>query len=122
KNMSDLNDLNECAICCETENRDYRKITSMCTHKAVVCTECVNRYIQKQLGEKQISCPTTGCKKIMERHDIKNIATEELFERYDLITQKIAIQKIPEFRWCKVPCGAGQIHIGKDEAPVVICE
>ncbi|CAG8786008.1 12551_t:CDS:2, partial [Dentiscutata erythropus] len=116
-------DLSECVICCNTENRDFRKITSNCTHKAVVCTECANKHIQKQLDEKQelqIPCPT--CKKIMERHDIKQIATEELFTMYDSLAYKIAIQKIPEFRWCKAPCGAGQIHIGKDKAPVVVCE
>ncbi|CAG8452832.1 21039_t:CDS:2 [Cetraspora pellucida] len=120
-----MNNLSECNICFETENRDFRKITSKCTHQAIVCKECVNKHVQKQLDEKQellIPCPTKGCKKIMERYDIKSIATEELFERYDSLAFRIAIQKIPEFRWCKAPCGAGQIHIGKDNAPIVICE
>ncbi|CAB4489698.1 unnamed protein product [Rhizophagus irregularis] len=123
--MSDMSDMSECLICYETEDRDFRKITSKCSHRAVVCVECVNKHIKNQSNEKQIleiPCPTKGCKKKMERHDIKNIATKQVFEAYDELAYKIAIQRIPEFRWCKAPCGAGQIHIGKDEAPIVICE
>ncbi|CAJ0755251.1 719_t:CDS:2 [Entrophospora sp. SA101] len=142
-----MSELDECAICCETEDRRYHATTSQCTHKVVICVECVNKHIKILLNEKQllkIPCPTKGCNKIMERHDIKKIATEEIFEEYDLLAYKITIQRIPDFRWCKVPCGAGQIHIGKgiittlkrlsfrgyvltfryfiDKTPVVICE
>jgi len=81
-----MSELFECTICCETENRDFRKITSKCTHQSVICADCVNNYIKKNVFEKQlieIPCFTNGCNKIMERHDIKNIATEEVFEKYN---------------------------------------
>ncbi|CAG8619459.1 24280_t:CDS:2 [Cetraspora pellucida] len=120
-----MTDLSECTICYQTANRDFRKITSKCTHQAVVCTECVIKHVQIQLDEKQelkIPCPTRECEKIMERYDVKNIVTEELFKRYDTLAFKTAIQNIPEFRWCKDPCGAGQIHIGEGKAPIVKCE
>jgi hypothetical protein len=79
-------DLYECVICCEKENRDFRKITSKCTHKAVVCVECVNKCIEKMCIEKhtvQITCPTSGCNESMERDDVKSIATKEIFKRFN---------------------------------------
>ncbi|CAB5358490.1 hypothetical protein RhiirA5_350861 [Rhizophagus irregularis] len=119
-----MSNMSECTICYERDN-DFRNITSNCSHQAVVCVKCVNEYIKNRSNEKQIfniPCPTNGCNKLMERHDIKNFATKEVFEKYDELIFKIAIQRFPEFRWCKAPCGAGQIHIGKDKTPVVICE
>lgn len=142
-----MSNMSECTICYERDN-DFRNITSNCSHQAVVCVKCVNEYIKNRSNEKQIfniPCPTNGCNKLMERHDIKNFATKEVFEkydnlsflfnrvlimffylltclflyllflwfRYDELIFKIAIQRFPEFRWCKAPCGAGQIHIGK---------
>jgi hypothetical protein len=80
-----LDELDECAICCETEDRVFRIITSKCTHRVVICTECVNRHIidynEKQILE--IPCPTKGCNKTMERLDVKNIAKEDVFEKYN---------------------------------------
>ena len=82
------NGLYSCVICCKTENRDYRKITSECTHKAIVCLECVNKYIENDIITSQsnqsikITCPTPTCDKLMERNDIKNIASKEIFERF----------------------------------------
>ncbi|CAB4495785.1 uncharacterized protein OCT59_029068 [Rhizophagus irregularis] len=115
-----ITDLYECVVCCETENRDYRKITSKCTHKAVVCLNCVNKHVTTSIkGNKvEITCPITQCGKLMEREDIKNIVTNEILERYDKLSFNLAIQQIPEFRWC-ANCGSGQVHTGKD--PVVIC-
>ncbi|CAB4381945.1 unnamed protein product [Rhizophagus irregularis] len=116
-------DLYECLFCCETENRNYCKITSKCTHKIVICVECVNKIIEKSINEKQsieITCPTPGCNKSMDRNDVLNIATKEIFERYDELSYKHAIQKIPEFRWCQAFRGSGQVHEGKD--PLFICE
>jgi hypothetical protein len=82
-NTYDISDLYECNICCETENRDFRKITSKCTHKAVICIECVNKHIKLGIEESvKIICPTPRCNKLMERKDIKNIATKEIFERF----------------------------------------
>lgn len=80
-----ITDLYECVVCCETENRDYRKITSKCTHKAVVCLNCVNKHVTTSIkGNKvEITCPITQCGKLMEREDIKNIVTNEILERYN---------------------------------------
>lgn len=78
-----ITDLYECGICCETENRDYRKITSKCTHKAVVCLKCVNKHVATSINElkNEITCPTPYCDKLMKREDIKNIVTNEILER-----------------------------------------
>jgi hypothetical protein len=76
----------ECVICCESENRDFRKITEKCTHQAVVCAACVNEYIKSQIDSKkilEINCPTSGCNEIMKRYDVKNFATDDVFNEYN---------------------------------------
>lgn len=78
--------MSECIICCETENGDYRRITSKCAHIPDVCLECVRRCIENSI-EKQcdnFTCPTGGCGKLMNRQDIKNIVTKEVFERFNI--------------------------------------
>lgn len=75
----------ECIFCFETENRDFRKITTKCTHHAVICAKCVNEYIKSQIDSKnvlEITCPTNGCNEIMKRHDVKNFATDDVFKEY----------------------------------------
>ena len=82
-----MSKLDECDICCVTENRDFRKITSKCTHRSIICVECVRKHIDEQVLKKQfieVQCLTSGCKKMMERHDIKDIVTEEVFEKYNI--------------------------------------
>ena len=82
--MLNMTDLYECTICCKTKDRDYRKITSKCAHKAVICLECVNECIKTSIanGSVKITCLTPGCGKLMERNDIKKIASKEIFERF----------------------------------------
>jgi hypothetical protein len=79
-----MSNISECTICFERENSDFLNITSNCSHQPVVCEKCVNEYIKSRSNEKQIfdiPCPTIGCNKIMERHDIKNFTTKEVFEQ-----------------------------------------
>ena len=59
---------------------DFR---SKSTHKSVICVKCVDKYIEKCINEKPLPCLTSGCKEIMERHDIKNIAMKEISEKYN---------------------------------------
>ncbi|RGB35216.1 hypothetical protein C1646_700081, partial [Rhizophagus diaphanus] len=92
-----------CIICLETKIRNYHRITSKCIHEVDVCLECINRYIDTNIG-----------------NDIKKIATKEIYERYDFLTFKLAIQKNPRFRWCQASCGSGLIHIGED--PIFMCK
>jgi E3 ubiquitin-protein ligase RNF144 len=115
----------ECIICLEEEIRKINKITSKCFHEKVVCLECINKYIDTNIdkfvyisqfdqnAKIKITCPIPICNKLMERSDIKKIATKDIYERYDFLTFKLAIQKTPGFRWCQASCGSGQIHIGK---------
>ncbi|PKK62659.1 hypothetical protein RhiirC2_870083 [Rhizophagus irregularis] len=121
----------ECTICLETK-LNYHRITSKCIHEVVVCLECINRYIDTNIDKFEtiiqfdqnakikITCPVPMCNKLMERDDIKKIATKEIYERYDFLTFKLAIQKNPRFRWCQASCGSGQIHIGED--PIFMCK
>jgi hypothetical protein len=77
--------MSECIICYETGG-DYRSTTSKCAHKPEVCSECVRKCIENSI-EKQcdnITCLAGGCGKSMKRQDIKNIVTEEVFERYNI--------------------------------------
>ncbi|GBC09939.1 hypothetical protein RclHR1_09210008 [Rhizophagus clarus] len=125
----------ECIICFEKKfrnYRNYRKITTKCTHEEDICLECINKYIDTDIEKFEsisqfdqevkikITCPVPKCYKLMERNDIKKIATKDIYERYDFLTYKLAVQKIPGFRWCQASCGSGQIHIGED--PIFICK
>ncbi|CAB5211547.1 unnamed protein product [Rhizophagus irregularis] len=76
-------------------------------------TQCINRYIDTNIDKFEtiiqfdqnakikITCPVPICNKLMERNDIKKIATKKIYERYDFLTFKLAIQKNPRFRWCQ---------------------
>ena len=66
----------------------------------------------------EISCPYTGCKQGIKHDDVKRIADNKLFERYDTLMLRQTLSELPDFRWCKNSgCGSGQINFegGNDE-------
>src|SRR5688572_8001086 len=85
----------ECIICLETKIRNYHRITSKCIHEVDVCLECINRYIDTNTDKFEtiiqfdqnvkikITCPVPICNKLMERDDVKKIATKEIYERFN---------------------------------------
>ena len=81
-----------------------------------VCQQCVNKHLEAELcnkGNMEIECLFVGCKQILGYNDVKNIARNEIMERYDRLLLHQALRSEPNFRWCKnSKCGSGQIHSG----------
>ncbi len=105
----------ECQVCCESLSRfSFREITANCDHGLFICKSCVDKHISTQLdnkGDIEIECPFNNCKEKLEYHDVKKQANKEVFERYDILSLRQTLRKMPEFRWCKNSgCGSGQIH------------
>jgi hypothetical protein len=67
-------------------------------------------------------CVSEGCSQTLTIQEIRQHASKELFERYDLGLLHTNLEKDPEFCWCaRNGCGSGQLHSSKDEAPIVRC-
>ena len=83
-------DTSECVVCTERKPRagnfPTRRITMACDHDPHVCLECLEKSIQSNFQERfwdQISCPE--CSRRLQRDDVRDFATTEIFERYLLI-------------------------------------
>src|SRR2546430_6109019 len=105
----------ECQICVESLSTSlFVEITTNCDHKLDICKICVSNHIHAQLesmGDVNINCPFPGCRQKIQHSDVKNIANNVLFERYDTLMLRQTLSKLPEFRWCKGSgCGSGQIN------------
>ncbi|RIB19681.1 hypothetical protein C2G38_2015703 [Gigaspora rosea] len=114
----------ECKICYnEMPITNFISTTTKCNHK--ICRACLNENLNYQLntkGDAEIECLESSCKVLMEYEDMKRVASEDLFERYDYICLRQAIRKLEDFRWCSNPrCGSGQEHFERDSAPIMIC-
>ena len=80
-------DTSECVVCTERKpqagNFPTRRITMACDHDPHVCLECLERSIQSNLQGRfwdQISCPE--CSQRLQRDDVRDFATTEIFKRY----------------------------------------
>jgi hypothetical protein len=68
-------------------------------------------------------CPELECSAQLTLTDVKRFGTPEQVVTFDHRLLQLALQALPDYRECLVPkCGAGQIHEGGVDAPIVICE
>jgi hypothetical protein len=117
----------ECIICLKSLPKSlFRKITTNCNHEINICKLCVNEHITFQLDNRvDVKCPFDGCPLKIQYDDMKEIANEKVFKRYDKILLCQALNEISEFRWCKNPkCNFGQIYIegGNNRFLILICK
>ncbi|CAG8614215.1 4928_t:CDS:2 [Paraglomus brasilianum] len=114
-----ITELRECEICCsEKELTEFKPITEKCAHAASVCLRCIELHIRHEVydkGKTEIKCPgldgTKTCQGIMDHHNLKEFATDDVFKRLDQLKTTYALAAIPDFYWCKNPdCQSGQIH------------
>ncbi|CAG8441738.1 5799_t:CDS:2 [Dentiscutata heterogama] len=114
----------ECNICYnDVPVVDFMRTSTKCNHR--ICRECLNKNINTQLNSKgntEIKCLKSNCEVLMDYEDMKRVASEDLFERYEYLCLRQAIRKMPDFRWCSNPeCGSGQEHFERDKAPIMVC-
>mmetsp|Transcript_58101 Transcript_58101/g.124831 ORF Transcript_58101/g.124831 Transcript_58101/m.124831 type:complete len:261 (+) Transcript_58101:73-855(+) len=100
--------------------------TSSCTHASTICKECFSKTVQmhvRDLGNiEEIPCPISGCDCMITHPDVQQRALRHVFKEYDELLMRRALQKMPNFVWCKAEgCGSGQLHEGGKENPVGVC-
>jgi len=82
-------------------------IFSQCKHG--YCTECLESYFSNRINEGKvldIKCPFPACTTILEYHQIQDVVSDELFNRYEEFTFLASLNQDPTLRWCPKPgCG-----------------
>ncbi|CAG8710116.1 1749_t:CDS:1, partial [Scutellospora calospora] len=71
----------ECSICCDkTENT--LNMTIRCTHKPSICQDCINKYVNIQLNQRNtlIKCLIDECDSVMEYQDVQRVVSQENFQ------------------------------------------
>ncbi|KAF1958847.1 hypothetical protein CC80DRAFT_490632 [Byssothecium circinans] len=115
----------DCAIC--TDSRPLARFpkhspTSSCTHPPRACRRCLRTWLTTSFKTKlwdQLTCPE--CSAQLQYADVKKCASRRVFEKYDELATKAAVEAIEGFRWCMVSnkrgkkrsgagCGSGQVH------------
>ena len=103
-------------------NKFKSRISSACTHPSVdVCTTCLLRWLDERLTSKgwnNITCPE--CSVTLSHADMRAVASETQFKRYDYLSTRATLSAIPDFRWClNHTCTSGQVHESDD--PIFVC-
>ena len=116
----------ECSICGDNKPAaDFPKqITEKCAHEVHTCRECLQSWIASNLESRawdKISC--SECKEILHHSDVQTHASTKIFQKYDQLATRAALNTISEFRWCISPlgCTSGQIHESGAEGPIFRC-
>lgn len=116
----------ECSICGDNKPAaDFPKqITEKCAHEVHTCRECLQSWIASNLESRawnKISC--SECKETLHHSDVQTHASTEIFQKYDQLATRAALNTISEFRWCISPAGciSGQIHESGAEGPIFRC-
>eukprot|EP00735_Rhodelphis_limneticus_P001262 TRINITY_DN11846_c0_g1::TRINITY_DN11846_c0_g1_i1::g.16418::m.16418 TRINITY_DN11846_c0_g1::TRINITY_DN11846_c0_g1_i1::g.16418 ORF type:complete len:284 (+),score=29.45,sp/Q6T486/RBRA_DICDI/29.71/4e-25,IBR/PF01485.16/4e+03,IBR/PF01485.16/1.1e+02,IBR/PF01485.16/2e-11,IBR/PF01485.16/2.2e-09,IBR/PF01485.16/4.4e+03,zf-C3HC4_2/PF13923.1/0.004,zf-C3HC4_2/PF13923.1/5.1e+03,zf-C3HC4_2/PF13923.1/1.5e+02,zf-C3HC4_2/PF13923.1/1.1e+03,Baculo_RING/PF05883.6/9.1,Baculo_RING/PF05883.6/0.026,zf-C3HC4/PF00097.20/0. len=125
----DANDSNtkECDICYESFSlTDVFNISKECTHESKLCKPCIQKHMEAEVNTKgevmTIKCPISDCRKVLNHEEIRLFATKAVFDRYDTLLLRKAIQALPNFRWCKnSECGSGQEHVGGHQFQIMTC-
>ncbi|KAF2641710.1 hypothetical protein P280DRAFT_468262 [Massarina eburnea CBS 473.64] len=119
--------MRECAICTDTLSLSHfsrRAPTSSCTHSPGTCRSCLRTWLTTCFKNKlwdQLNCPE--CMTQLQHADVKRFASRKVFEKYDELATRAAMEAIEGFRWCVVNrkrgkkrgskgggCGSGQVH------------
>jgi hypothetical protein len=88
----------DCAVSIESLEPDsflQHPITPSCDHKPTTCSSCLTQSIESQISDKpwdQISCPE--CLELVLFDSVKEIVSQEAFERYVKFAQKFSIPEM----------------------------
>lgn len=116
----------ECMIC--TESRPVRRFpsrppTNQCTHEVSTCRRCLRKWIGSSFQTKlwdQITCPECGVR--LGHADVRVCASSAIFQRYDELATRAALESIQGFRWCIAKgCKSGQVHEQGTAMPRFTC-
>lgn len=115
----------DCAVCGDATPIADLPALANCEHEPETCAACFAAWIESELDKKgwrTIKCPGSECRILLAHHDVRQYATEEVFERYDVFAMRAALGDDPNFIWCKRPgCKSGQIHMSGEEGNIFTC-
>lgn len=115
----------ECAVCGDPTMMVDLPSLANCTHQPETCSTCFAAWIASELdkkGWKNIKCPGSECRVILEHHEVQQYATKAVFDQYDTFSMRAALSDDPNFRWCTAPgCTSGQIHMSGEEGNIFTC-
>lgn len=74
----------ECAVCGLAVLIQELPSLAGCEHEPSTCADCFSGWIASELENKlwnEIKCPGAGCRVILQHHEVKQYATEEVYEK-----------------------------------------
>lgn len=106
----------ECTTCGRTlsikSTFPTKTATDTCAHDINTCKVCTKAWVAAQMGSTtydKLSCPE--CPELMANADVKRIAGNEVYMRYNEMERRGIAEKVPGWRWCLNPkCREGQVH------------
>ncbi|KAI9933816.1 hypothetical protein MW887_004888 [Aspergillus wentii] len=118
-----------CASCFESlDHRSYPQtpITAGCDHSGTptmhICISCLRHSLDMQFSSDSESLMCPLCHTHLSPDDVQRWASAETFQVYDTIRTRQILERDSEFVTCaRMNCGAGQLHVGGREDPVVVC-
>ncbi|KAI5865134.1 hypothetical protein GGS23DRAFT_557844 [Durotheca rogersii] len=105
-----------CSVCGDgkrvSEMPNRRRITAACAHDATMCKDCVSQWIGSSMDTQswdQLKCPE--CPQLLQFENVRALAAQPVFERYDVLAVKAVLARTPDFMWCpRGDCRSGQIY------------
>ncbi|KIW01120.1 uncharacterized protein PV09_07407 [Verruconis gallopava] len=115
-----------CSICLEAirSSKFPKRVTATCQHAVSTCFSCLENWIAASLearGFAQLKC--LECNAVLNADDVRTIASQEIFQRFDELSLRHALHDMPEFFFCLNPkCKSGQLHYGGAKLECHVCK
>lgn len=95
----------ECAVCGDRHPISELPSLAECKHPPQTCAECYAGWVASQLegsGWKEAKCPEGDCKIQLTYHEVQQIATPDIFEKYDTFIARAAISEDRKFQMPRI--------------------
>jgi len=110
----------ECGICFDDiPIKDI--VFATCKHN--FCTTCWNGYLENKVKDGEVlklNCPAPKCRRAVERKEIKERLTPEMFEKFNRFYTQAQLSLNPNARWCPTP-NCDQVMFGTKSNPQLKC-
>ncbi|KAG8751288.1 hypothetical protein FRC14_008027 [Serendipita sp. 396] len=97
--------------------------TLACNHELNLCSTHIKRFIRSNIAEAhcRIKCPQANCQTLISDADVERCIDEKDLPKFIQLCLQDLTRDHPDFTMCPT-CGAGQYHLGGNDAPIVTCE
>ena len=96
-----LDGVHTCDICYEELQGSLFTRLEDCEH--FYCSSCLTTSLTIHITEgdlDSVMCPSTDCRRRLEPHEIRAIVSNELYDRWEALTLKRALDKMPDAAYC----------------------